>query len=380
MKIRTHTGRNITFEDFTFDETDVDASGIQKLITKDIIAELEPMLVGKQILNEDTALVGHPGRIRTYRKSAPMSDAQDFNAGADVPQVTTPEVFSTVDSIPTKFGHSEIVYEDAIDDMDIDAIRETENALAAGMARKADSRVWNEVFDTQIVTGELLTIGTGAAKRFSLANSKILQMTRLQVDFGAGVFDAVLGTDYLLDFYRGVVEFTTAPIAMQPIADYLYSTRANALEATQVRQFQRDDVVNSKTKIRSTSFGKGDTCVCHENQMNDLEKDERFTDADRYGSDKVQMNGEIGMTAGVRFLVSERMYEGISFTCQKGRRLGHYTWKKKPVVKVEEMEKKSGDVNIKTWEKSNPCVVNENFGCTVFNSHEFSKAIKTGAI
>jgi len=370
----------ISFEDFAFDEADVDASGIQKLITKDIMADLEPMLVGKQLLQEDSKLVGHPGRIRTYRLSAPVSDAQDFNAGDNVPPVTTPQAFRTVDSIPSKFGHSEEVQEDAIDDMDIDAIMETENALAAGMARKADSRIWNEVLGATVVAGELLTVGDGSSKRFNLLQSKILQMTRLQADFGAGLVDVTLGVDYVLDFFRGVVEFNVAPIAVQPIADYVYSTRVNALEATQIRQFQRDDVVNAKTKIRSTSFGKADTCVTHENQMNDLEKDRRFTDASEYGTNDVQLNGEIGKTAGVNFLVSERMYEGIVFVCQKGRRFGRYTWKKKPQVKVEELERRSGDVNIKTWEKSDPKVVNENFGCTVFNTHEFSKAIKSGAI
>jgi len=380
MKVRKKNG-NIGFEDFTFDETDVDNSGIQKLITKDIMADLEPMLVGKQILHEDSALVGHPGRIRTYRKSAAVSDAIDFNAGDDVPPVGTPEVFSTVDSTPTKFGHSETVYEDAIDDMDIDAIRETETALAAGMARKADARTWNEVFDATVIAAENLTAGTGAAKRFNLAHDKILEVTSLTADFGAGAVAAVLGTDYYLDFFRGVIEFFT-PVANAYVCaiDYVYSTRTNALEATQVRSLQRDDIVNAKTKVRSTSYGKADTCVTHENQMNDLEKDERFTDASRYGDNSVLLNGEIGKTAGINFLVSERMWQGVAYVCQKGRRLGFYTWKKKPIVKVEELEKKSGDLNIKTWEKSNPAIVNENYGCGIFNCHEFAKAIKSGAI
>jgi len=379
-KKKYQDGIELKFEDFTFDEADVTSSGIQKLITKDIIHDLEPMLVGKQILEEDTKLVGKPGRIRTYRKAAPMSDARDFNAGDDVPPVLTPEVFSTVDSIPTKFGHSEIVYEDAIDAMDINAVVETEHALAAGMARKSDSRVWNEVLQATVVTGEVLSAATGTAKRFALDHDKVLEITTLTADYGAGPVAQTIGVDFYVDFFRGRIEFVTAPTVGNPNCDYIYSDLTNALEVVSVKRFGRDDVVNGKTKIRSSCYGKGNTCVLNENEMNDLEKDDRFTDADRYGSNAVLMNGEIGKTAGVNFLVSERMYEGIAFVCQKGGRLGKYTYKKKPVAKVEEMEAKSGDLRVKTWEKSQPTLVNELFGCGLFNAHQYAKAIKSGYI
>ena len=371
------TSTELRFEDFTFDETDVTNSGIQKLITKDIIHEIEPMLVGLQILEIDTKLVGRDGRIRTFRTAAPVSDAIDFNAGDDVPAVTTPEVFATKDAIPTKFGHSEVVLEDAIDAMDIDAVVETEHALALGMARKSDSRVWLEVLQATVATAEVLTNGDGSTKRFALDHPHVLSITSVTVNAVA----KTLGTDFYCDFFRGALEFKVAPGGGLAIrCTYLWTANLNILEATNIKTLSRDDVVDAKTKIKNTSRGKADTCVCNENEMNDLEKDEKFTDASRYGSADVLMNGEIGKTANIKFIVSDRMYEGIAFVCQKGKRLGYYVYKKKPVAKVVELQDKSGDLKIKTWEKSIPKLVNEQFGTIVCNCHQYAKVISSGAI
>jgi N4-gp56 family major capsid protein len=364
-------------EDFVFDETDVTNYGIQKLITKDILVALEPMLVGEQFLKIDTKLVGTAGRIRTIRKEAASSDAQDFNAGADVPTVSTEKVPSTVDITPTKFGHSEVVYEDAIDAMDIDAIVQTENSLAAGMARRSDARIWNEIFNATVVTDEAVHTTTGTNKRYAFANDLVLSITALTLDAGA----QTLGTHYYFDFFTGRMEFVTLPAAAQDIvASYIYTDRTNVIEASSVGRLQRNDLIDAKTKIRTANYGKADLCAVNENDISDLEKDKQYSDASQYGNNSVLMNGEIGKTSNLTILVSEKMYQGVAFVAHSGERLGTLAFKKKTVVRAVEMEAKSGDILVKMWQKSKPGVVGQLYGCIILNIHQYAKSITSNYV
>jgi N4-gp56 family major capsid protein len=376
MQYNGKNEKDLKFEDFTVDETDVTNSGISALITKDITADMEPQLVAQQFLAEDTKLVNGTGLTRRFRFRNAATDAQTFNAGAAVPGVTTPVTYSYVDATPTKFGHSEEVLEDAIDDFDVDIIKDTEEALADGMARKSNSRIILELLGATTATNEVMTIGNSVATRFNLDHGQVISITTLTVNGVA----KVLGTDFWCDFYRGVIEFFTPPAVFTPICTYLYSANSNAVEAENVKSFSRNDIVNASIQIQGSCYGKADLCMVHQNQMGNIIKDEQFTDASKYGGNGPLMTGEVGKTANVNLITTETMYEGLAFVAQKGKRLGYLVYKKKVIAKAVEEETKSGDILLKTWEKSIPKVCKNKFGCIVFNCHRYAKAIKSGGI
>ena len=262
--------------------------------------------------------------------------------------------------------------------MDLDAVIDVEKDLAAGMARKSDNDIWVILCGATQVTGELCTVGDGSAKRFALDNDQILQIDSLTVNAVA----QTLGTHYFCDFYRGAIEFVTAPGAHQPTISYLHSTRTYALEANTIKKFQRNDIVDCGTEIDLNSKGELDTTVIHHRQLGDLKKDSQFVDYNRAGPDsaQVRVRGKVGDIAGTQVLKSQVFYEGIAFVCQKGKRLAWKVWKKNTVVKVVEQEDKAGDVKIKTWQRSKPGMADEKFCVLVFNCHRYAKQIKSGTI
>lgn len=369
----------LVMEDFAFDAADVTAYGIQKVISRDILRELEPMLVGEEVVYHDRKMVGKEGQKRLIRKKAAGGDAINFTEGQDVPAENPKAAPSTVEVEPLKFGHSEVVFEESIDDMDLDAVIDVEKDLADGMARKSDSDIWTVACGTTQIVNEAMTAGDGSTKRFALDHHPILQMDSVTV----AAAPKVLGTDYYCDFYRGAIEFVVAPVNLAAVvSSYLYSTRTYYLEANTIKKFQRNDIVDGGTEIDLNSKGELDTTVIHHRQLGDLKKDSQFVDYNRAGPDSAQtrVRGKVGDIAGTQVLKSQVFYEGVAFVCQKGKRLIWKVWKKNTIVKVVEQEDKAGDVKIKTWQRSRPGVADEKFCVLIFNCHRYAKQIKSGAI
>jgi hypothetical protein len=44
-------------------------------------------------------------------------------------------------------------------------------------------------------------------------------------------------------------------------------------------------------------------------------------------------------------------------------------------VKIDELEAKAGDMLIKTWEKSNCGIVDENMMAVIYNCHQYARII-----
>jgi len=357
-----------SYEEFTVNISDLDASGLQKVLTKEIIKALEPKLVGLQLLEPDTMLVGTGGKTRTFRKRTAASDAQVFSEGADIPGVTTEVTYSYVDATPENIGHSETITGDAIAAADFNIIDDTKEALVDGMARKIDERIWDKILDKTSVTNESVGTGDGTTQWFDLANDNIIKMGTVTV---AGTAKTI-GPDFKVDYYRGAIFFETAPGTGEAIvASYDYSTR-NKIEVATVNQLAYEDVIDARRVVVS-NYETPDTLVVHENEAADLLKEDDFIDASKYGSREVILNGELGKFGGLKVLVSQKMYEGIAVILKRGSILGYYVYKEKLQSKVERLQKKANDVFMAIWERSIPCIVNGDMVCLTQNSQLYAK-------
>ena len=381
------------YEEFTWNGTQITNAGLQNVVTQELIWDLEPMLVGKQILGEDTTMVGKSGKVRSLRKSEKYDDSSsmDFSEGGDVPNGSTPTA-STVDVTPSKFGIKETITEDAIEEDDLDTIQVVRTGLLRAMARRADTRVWNAVFDpTAVVEGPASTTvnanltGDGSTKKFSLTQGQydetetiqstptvLLYVTSISV---AGT-DVTLGSAVTVDMYNGRIEFASPPASGAAIiVTYGYTSRPNQVDANTKGAFTpRTDGRNAKIKINSDN-GDPDTIVLHTDEAGDMLTDDTFTLANEYGSRDGLLNGEIGRFIGLNVLKSQQMYTGVALVCRRGNDFGRYVYKIKPRSKVQEIQAKSGDIYLMMWEKSGIGIVEEDLMAVITNMQTYAAAI-----
>ena len=132
----------------------------------------------------------------------------------------------------------------------------------------------------------------------------------------------------------------------------------NRVNAVTAGVFSLQDIVNAKLKVVA-AYGEPDTGVFYPDQMGDLAVDEAFRDTSQYGDRSVILNGEVGRASGINLLQSHRMYPGTGFICMKGEVLGSYVYKKRVKSDIDKLPYKSGDVFIKTWERSDAVILDD---------------------
>lgn len=348
-------GKKKEFVDFTITSTDIKASGLTEVLTQEIIKELEPKLVGLPLLEQDRALVGGKGIVRRFRFRKSMS-MEDFDENEDVPDVSPADMYSHLDVEPTYFGGGEFITGQAIIDADFNVINDIKSALADAHARKVDSRVWATLFDATLVEDEALLTGE---QDWDLAHGNILIVTDL---------DAPGTASWTLDYAQGHLHTDVVTTGAGTIS-YVYTTRPVVVAGTP-GTLSYEDIVAASTTVVSAK-GIPDSIVVDPIGAGDLLVDDKFTHASQLG-DQTLTNGKIGRIAGMTVLVSHVMYRGVAFVCQKGKRLGYYVYKQPLQTKIDLLERRPGDVFCYAWEKSIPCVTDENMICVIVNANQLN--------
>jgi len=373
------------YEEFTQEISDLDASGLQKLLTKEIIKALEPKLVARQLLAEDAKLVGTGGHTRTFRKRTSVN-AFAFAEGADIAAISPEIVYSTIDVKPSNFGAGETITGDAIDAADFNIINDTKEAIADAMARRADERC---LFGTHSVTDFEGIVGVKVIEDISLSGTNWDgTINEKQLEYGmdrTGAFkkglvkvmevkfsNAVLtpGVDYQIDFYKGWIKMIPTPDAAMSGAQLSLKyeiTDKQVVDVTSATVMDYNAIVDARGKIVAKQ-GQPTTLLIHPNEQVDLLKDEKFIDASRYGAREPILNGEIGLLAGLRVLVSTQQYQGVGLVVEKGARMGYYVIKKRLTTKVDKLEKKANDIFIGVWEKSFIGIINDDLIAVITNA------------
>jgi hypothetical protein len=331
------------FEEFT-DSDDVVEAGLKPVLTKDIEKLLMPMLKGEQLLGVDnTILSPKPGKIREFRFRLKRHVPEEFNEGADIPDVTPgAPIYDTVDVEPKYFGGREPLTGEALDDADFNVLEDLRQSLAEGMAIIKDRRVWSVLLDVNEVLAEDPGFD-GMVTEFQLANAKILEIT----------LTSVTTTVMTVDYVRGWVKFSVAPAAGGHL-DYTYTTR-DVIESSTTASIGYNDIVNARQSIVAV-YGKPDTVVIDPLGAGMLLVDDKFIDASAYGS-PVMMTGEIGKIAGMNVIGADNIPSYLAVILQKGPILGYTVYKRKLFVKTEPIPNRPGDIWVQTWEKSKPAVL-----------------------
>lgn len=377
------------YADFSQDSGDL--TYLQKVLAKGIIVAREPILVGTQLLAQNTKLVGQPGKTLEFKKTNKIY-VNDFNEKDDLPYISKTEGgtpigvddptfdYDMVDITPSLYGGREPITKVAIDDNDEDTLNNTKTALAKAMARKSDRRILDTILGTTVIAGVETATGDGAKTKFQLKNAvpadidHVLYVTKVTVDDAEKVF----GTDYWIDFYRGHIEFLVAPANLKKVKWWgAYATGRYAGEVATVNSFGYVDMVINKNKIVSR-YGSPTDIVQNENQTGNLEIDDKFIAAAvSPDGQKVIKNGIIGTISNLRVLTTQQMYEGVSVVVERGAEMGYLCYKQNLYIEVEKIPNKAGDLMIKTWEMSKPGIVNSDVIQLILNSHPYAKKITT---
>lgn len=344
--------RKKEFVDYAIENVDIEASGLNEVLTKEIIGLLQPLMVGLQLLKIDTLLVSGPGSTRTLRYKADLDDMEAFNESADIPNIGIGgDFYSHIDVKPSYIGGHETISGQAIIDADFDVIRDIQTSLAESHARAVDARIWAEILNVTALAVPEVTTAAGPTWEDQLAHANILQVV------------AVTTTNpvtWTVDYVNGYIQYSGDPGVVQTI-DYVYTTRP-VVSAGAVGVLSYEDIVMASTTI-SSKRGVPDKLVVDPIGFGDLLVDDKFTHASQLG-DATITNGRIGMMCGLQVLLSHNMYPGVAFVCQSGFRLGYYVYKEMLKAKIEDIVLRPGDKYVSAWEKSLPKVTDGNM-CVV---------------
>ncbi len=392
----------------TLGDSQVTASGITAIASKDILKHLKEWLVAEQLFKINKEIYGNKtGNTVTLRKRPRVDSAQDISEGADMNathQATVDERtadgdsgdsgdWGTLDVKPVKFGHAQTVYENYVDSMDIDAIKQTKEDLIDGIARKADAKIWDVVFNvSSVVTDEAVADGDGSGTKFGLDygvphenfGAQLGDTTRAAGYRGRGIYSVTnvklatvaqaLGTAVTIDYYNGVILFATAPgsgssypvtctyyYIDQPLANYVRVTTAGSIVAS--------DMGAAKRKI-TVAKGVAKLFVSHPDDMGALE--DEYDEAHKYGSREVLLNGEVGKLRGMKILQSHTFPEGIQLAVHPGHDFGSVVKKYDLKFRAIETEKGAGDYLLKGWRKEKAGIINKALMTFVLNSGEYA--------
>lgn len=342
------------YREFT-DSGDVEDSGLNPVLSKEIEQLLMPMLKAEQLLGVDTELLApKSGKKRTFRFRAKRHEVEDFLEDEDIPDVTpTDPKYSTIEVEPEYFGGREPITGEALDDADFNVLDDVRTSLAEGMAIKKDTRIWSVIMDVHEVIDEDPSFdGIETEFQFSVfATPPPVPATGvLEVDLTNVTMPA--GTTYEVDYVQGWIKFSAAPTA--GTYSYTYTTRT-VTPATTTATLSYNDFVDARQSIIS-QYGKPNAIVIDTLGAGMLLKDDKFIDASHYGA-ATMMTGEIGKIAGMPVIGADNIPNYIGIVMEKGASFGRVVYKRKIFVTTEKIQKRPGDIWVIAWEKSKPAIL-----------------------
>ena len=361
------------YEEFTVDQTAI--AGVQKLLAKEILHALQPVLRGAQLFTKDETLVGSAGKTKYFRTETDITGITTFGDGAPLPDVVT-ATQGGIDIEPLNLGGKETITADAIDYGDYNVINDVKELLAQAMARAKDTKYFQAIAGETTVTDEAVGNSVAGTQWYQLdhghdvaTDEAILSMTSVTL---AGVAQT-FGVDYQVDFYKGWIYFTSDPgDAKAIVASYKYADGRQVLDAYTAASASYQDLVAGKSTVVS-AYGNPDVAVLNQNEVADLLADDKFlAAASSQSGERAILNGEISKAAGLSILETQVMYEGVIAVLKKGS-IGYDCYKERLSSELEKVAGTKGSLYAKIWEKSAPGVTRPSLIALVFNCHRFAK-------
>ena len=377
--------------DFSQTVADLLAAGLVDVTAKVVEADLQPIMVGAQLLKEDTSLVGSTGTTKRFpRKHDTL--AEDFAEGDDVPvpgnPVTIPEIaYEYVSTTPSDYGVGEIITKQTILAADWNAINDTKDSLVMAMAQKADDICWEGIANAKTILGETLggaLIGWGLIAgntnyldtHPTVPNYQghILELLSVEDVAGGGVLTPI--TDYTFDYALGIFNLVAAPTGVLTV-DYVYSdsvaadnpntdyANLNYYTVSTNGSYGYTDLVRQKYQVIGQN-GMPDTVILDELAAEDLTLDQKFIDASQV-ADKVVMNGLIGKIGGMSVVMTQHIWPAIAI-CLKSKDIGYKVYKEKMNSRQEIVQARANDIRIMVWESASVAINHAELISICFNA------------
>lgn len=270
------------------------------VISDKLVKAAEAKLIGRELVQVNTELVGKPGHVLDFPKMTTV-DFSTHTQGSSL--TTTQPTFSTVEIAPILMSCGIRITNEAIEASRFDVIQTQLQGLADAAARMENVEIIRAVMNMTIGTWEVTADGSTATFTMTGA-SNIVQVVSVLV---GGVSSTI---DYYIDHFDGAIKFSSNPASVAVISVSYYSVPTlNMVEAISSTVLNYDDILSAKAYVDGNSY-YADVVAIHPNELADLLNSQKFIDASYYGSNEGQMRGEIGMIAGLKVLVSTAVPQG----------------------------------------------------------------------
>jgi N4-gp56 family major capsid protein len=330
-----HTLKSL--EELTLKTSDI-VDILPKRMADFVEMEARRVRYGRQLLRMNRQLLNTKGRS----VHLPARGSVIAVRVSEAYEPTTRDVaWSTVEVTPFKLGIALHVTQESIDGSEIDVINGSIEESGIALAVREDDEIFNELLGRQPDPGVSSGIwswtaqadnfvGDGATTKYTLDHGPVIEMSEVTVN-------AVASTAFTVDYYDGELEFTAAPTSGHAIiVNYWYSERTSYLRANTAATFKYEDVIASKTNMRSNKL-YGNVMVMHPDEYADILLDSRFVDSSQYGSREPILNGEVGQIAGLKVLVTTAIPSGTVLYLMT-QRAGWYVLKRNIDVKRKEAQ------------------------------------------
>ncbi len=347
------------------------------LLETELIRKLEEKRIAKQFLVEDRSLIGASGDSKTLRiENASYYTITSFADTQTIPAMTSVDK-TEVPFTPTYWGGYDTLTGAAQKASDIDMVKEIARRLSNGIARGEDARVWAAILNPTAVVNISCypNVGDSARTIFKLTSAgteatwkkKALEVTQVTVN----AVEQVLGTDYNVDYYNGLIKFAVAPGVVAVKATFKYTDRT-CLDAGTKKACSYSDLVNIQATMNSKYAELSDLIL--ENVANsDLLVDDKYLNALRAGIEKPAKGAVGGVLNANIFSITNIPSKVVMGIMRAG--LGRYLIKEDVTAKIEDIPLTAGNKYIEAWVKTTPAILNADQIVILLNCQTYAVAL-----
>lgn len=342
-----------SLEELQLTTSDVTAV-LPKVIAREVETAARPRRYGRQLLRENTDLLGRPGRTIDLPVRGGIT-AGRVSEGATSTIVKS--AYSTVPVTPFKISAHFIVTQETINAMEMDVIEDFFDEAGHAMADAEDLEIMRELI-AGTNTPETETFdGDGSETKFSLAKDLVVEIVSVEVD-GSPV------SAYTLDYVEGDIKFTAAPATGTDNIEIIYffwsdsRSAARVFEANTVALFGLVDMTKGRETVRVQKFNP-DVMVIPVELENDILNNSQFVDSSQYGGREGILLGEVGRIVGMTVLSTTQLWKGTVIYIDTSR-CAKYVAKRNLEVKRDDLPA-TDSFGIWIYQEFAPKLINE--GC-----------------
>jgi len=312
-------------EELALTTSDISAV-LPKVIKKQVEEAREEKLYMLQLWRQDKSLVGKPGKSLHITKVSGTIGWAFLSEGEDIESALSAQerTFTDVEITPIKIGTWIQITREAIKSAQYNIVDMHIDRATFDLADGLDTYLYKTMVGATTTTESIAGSGTST---YSLSHGKILKVNSVKIGDTAT-------TGYKIDYYDGKIKLAGTTSGTVTVS-YVYSTFDNVYDASTTGRLTYTDFVKARTELLSKKW-QPNVAIISPTLEGWLLKDERFTDASKYGSREVLLNGEIGKLAGLKIITTHNAYDVLVVV--DSPKFGLVVWKEPLEVFTKEDE------------------------------------------